>query len=501
MSYIENLEKEAAKTRTLNGAAAYSASGNACLDLFAVGGGMRYRRKDDIIHLFERAYIETPDLAMKLLFHIRDIREGMGERDIFRTLLRHTARTWPESAEKNVRYISEYGRWDDLLCLLGTPAEQTAVSIIKQQLENDLDAVKRRQEGELNAPVSLLGKWLPSTNTSSARTCRQGKKLMNALGMTEHEYRETLKVLRANSCITEKYLTDKRVAKIRYEAVPSEAMLKYRNAFNRHDEARFTEFIEAVKEGKASVHTDTLFPYEVMKPLFDNRSWKSAPKSKFDAKVLDAIWSSLGSEAGAKNAISVIDTSGSMYCGAGNIKPITVALSLGLYFAERNKGAFNNSFITFSNRPQLQKIQGRTLAEKIRCMEKSEWGMSTNLEAVFELLLKTAIDSDASQEEMPSAIYIISDMEFNQCVSKANKTLFDNAKDRFAAYGYELPAVVFHNVNSWHMQVPVRANTKGAAMTSGASRTAFKQEIHENMTPLSHMLRVLESKRYEKICA
>ena len=102
---------------------------------------------------------------------------------------------------------------------------------------------------------------------------------------------------------------------------------------------------------------------------------------------------------------------------------------------------------------------------------------------------------------MPSAIYIISDMEFNQCVSKANKTLFDNAKDRFAAYGYELPAVVFHNVNSWHMQVPVRANTKGAAMTSGASRTAFKQEIHENMTPLSHMLRVLESKRYEKICA
>ena len=170
MSYLENLKTEANYTRTLNGAKTHGSTGDACLDFFAVAGGMRYRRPADQINLFERAYIETPELAMKLLFHLRDIRSGMGERKLFRTLLRHVAFTWPGSARKNVTYIAEFGRWDDVLCLLGTPSEKQAVQVIKDQLAKDEAALKRREAGEEDAHISLLAKWMPSDNTSSPRT-------------------------------------------------------------------------------------------------------------------------------------------------------------------------------------------------------------------------------------------------------------------------------------------------------------------------------------------
>ena len=169
MSYPENLQREADYTRTLNGAKTHGSTGDACLDFFAVAGGMRYRSPEAQIRLFERAYIETPDLAMKLLFYLRDIRGGMGERKLFRTLMRHVAHTWSESAVKNTEFIAEFGRWDDLLCLLGTPAQDRAVKVIRNQLEKDLEALKQREAGEENAHISLLAKWLPSDNTSSQR--------------------------------------------------------------------------------------------------------------------------------------------------------------------------------------------------------------------------------------------------------------------------------------------------------------------------------------------
>ena len=170
MSYLESLKTEANYTRTLNGAKTHGSTGDACLDFFAVAGGMRYRRRNDQITLFDRAYIEAPELAAKLLFHLRDIRGGMGERALFRTLLRHVAFAWPETAKKNVKFVADFGRWDDLLCLLGTPAEEEAVRVMKLQLADDMAALKKRELGDENAHISLLAKWLPSDNTSSPKT-------------------------------------------------------------------------------------------------------------------------------------------------------------------------------------------------------------------------------------------------------------------------------------------------------------------------------------------
>lgn len=499
MSYLDNLKTEAQYTRTLNGAKTHGSTGDACLDLFSVAGGMRCRSVSDQIRLFDRAYIKNPEIAMKLLFHIRDIREGIGEREIFRSLIRHVAKTWPESARKNVRWISEFGRWDDLMCLMGTPAQKEVVRVIRQQIEQDLQAIARREAGELEAPVSLLGKWLPSANTSSARTRGQANVLMQALGMDARAYRKLLSRLRANSCITERYLSNRQVEKIRYEAVPAKAMLTYRSAFHRRDEERFDAYVEAAACGDATIHCDSLFPYEILRPYFGGGYSVETPEQE---AVLDALWDNLPMNIGTQNAIAVVDTSGSMYCSRpGTPKPALISQALGIYFAERCQGAFHNHMITFENQPHLMELHGRNLSEKLRYVQSFPWGMSTNLEAVFDLILTTAVNSGARQEEMPAVLYIISDMEFNQAIANPDRTVYESARKRFEAFGYQMPAVVFQNVNSWQMQAPVTANTRGAALVSGAGTASMKERFDGNVTPMSHMLKVLGSKRYEVIHA
>lgn len=501
MSYLNTLEQKASETRTLNGAKAYSTTGDACLDLFSVAGGMRYRSPQDQIRLFDRAYIENPELAMKLLFYIRDVRQGMGERQLFRTLIRNVAKNWPESAKKNVRLIPEFGRFDDLFCLLGTKAEMTVVELVRDQLAQDQKALEERSNGNPDAPISLLAKWMPSINTSSARTRGIAQRLMEDLKMDQYSYRKMLSKLRSNTCITERYLTERKPEKIHYSAVPSGAMLKYRQSFKRQDGTRFSAFLQDVSEGKAKIHCETLFPYQILRPYFNSGSRHAANPS--GEETLEVLWKHLPRELGNENAISVIDTSGSMYCGfqQNAVTPAMIAISLGLYHAERCKGVFHNHFISFEDRPHLIEVHGDTLQDKLRYIQSTRWGWSTNLEAVFELLLNTAAESHASQDELPSVLYIISDMEFNRAVKNPDVSIYNNAKERFASFGYELPAVVFINVNSWQMQAPVRAHQKGAALASGMGVSTFKEKFDGNMTPMSHMLKVLMSERYEEVHA
>lgn len=504
MSYLDNLKIEANYTKTLNGAKTHGTSGDACLDLFAVAGGIRHCAKEKQIHLFDRAYIENPELAMKLLFYIRDIRGGLGERDLFRTLIRHVARTWPKSAKKNVALISEYGRYDDLMCLMGTSSQKEVITEIRRQLDADKEALARREAGETDAHISLLAKWMPSINASSRRTRGQAKVLANALGLSEGEYRKLLSRLRARIGLTERYLTSDSADKINYEAVPAGAMLKYRSAFLRHDEERFHRYLIDVLEDEKQIHADTLYPYEILRPFMNGVTWfrRRSEREIAGADVLELLWEKQPNEVCSQNAISVIDTSGSMYCTSnGAPMPALISQALGLYYAEHCTGTFHNVFITFESQPHLIEIHGQTLEEKLRYIQGADWGGSTNLEAVFDLILRTAVKANTPQEEMPSTLYIISDMEFNVAVANPDETVYENAKARFEACGYEIPAVVFHNVNSWQMQTPVTAYTKGTALTSGKGTNSFQYKFDGNITPMEHMLRVLNSSRYEAVHA
>ena len=484
---LEHLKNEANRTYTENGAVTHASTYSDCLDLFATIGALRSSNEQEIISRFVRAFTEDPDLAMKTLFFARDVRGGLGERKVFRVCLQWLAHNAPDSAKKNIPFVAEFGRWDDLLSLLGTPCEKEALGLIKKQLETDLEAM------DMGDDVSLLAKWLPSVNASNAQTVAYAKRIARFLGMTDATYRKTLVKLRERIRIIENSLREKDYS-FDYAKQPSKAMFKYRKAFYRNDGERYGEFMSKVSRGEAQLHTGTLTPYEIIKPFFRNQV------SDQEAAAIDATWNAQEDFTGDENALVVIDGSGSMY-GYGEPMPATVALSLGIYFAERNVGSFRNHFITFSEKPQLVEIKGETILEKVRYCHNYNEVANTNIQKVFELILRAAVKNKVPQTEIPSTLYIISDMEFDYCAEGADITNFEYAKKIFAEAGYQLPRVVFWNVQSRNQQQPVTQNEQGVALVSGCSPRIFNMLKSGILSPLGYMLDILGAERYEKIAA
>ena len=484
---LNELKNEANRTLTENGAATLRTTGSDCLDLFATIGALRNAQEQEIIVRFMRAFAEDRDLAMKMLFYSRDIRGGLGERRVFRTILKYLADAEPASVRKNLHYVAEYGRWDDLTVLFGTRCEKEAMALIREQLEQDQSAL------EAGENISLMAKWLPSVNTSNAGAVKDGKRIARALGMTDAEYRRTLVKLRAKIRIIENNLRQKDYT-FEYSAQPSRAMLKYRKAFRRNDEERYTAFLGRVEKGEETVHTGTLYPYDIVEKVLRFRG------DDTERKALDVTWNALEDYAPQSNALCVIDGSGSMY-GWGTPMPATVALSLGMYFAERNKGEFHNHFITFSHNPKLVEIKGKDLVEKVRYCEGFNECANTNIQKVFELILSTAVKNKLPQEEMPETLYFISDMEFDYCTMDAGLTNFEYAKKLFEDHGYKLPQVVFWNVQSRNQQQPVKMNEQGVILVSGCTPRLFSMVASGQFDPVEMMKKVLLSKRYEPICA
>ena len=484
---LNYLKKEANITYTENGALTHRSTHSECLDLFATIGALRSSTEREILSRFVGAFTEDPDLALKTLFFARDVRGGLGERRVFRVCLHWLARNAQASLKKNLPYIAEYGRWDDLLCLMGTPCEGEVLRLIKTQLEADLNAMDMGDE------VSLLAKWLPSVNASNGQTVLYAKRIARFLGMSYATYRKTLVKLRQRIRLIENNL---RVGDYTFDYAkqPSKAMFKYRKAFCRNEEERYRAFMSKVSNGEAKLHTGTLAPYEIIKPLMDDYIGEE------EATAIDATWNAQEDFTGEENALVVIDGSGSMY-GYGDPMPATVALSLGIYFAERNRGAFRNHFITFSRNPQLVEIKGKTIEEKLRYCGKYNEVANTNLQRVFELILRAAVKNKVPQKEMPSTLYIISDMEFDSCAEGAKLSNFDYAKRLFAEAGYELPRVVFWNVQSRNRQQPVTQNEQGVALVSGCSPRIFSMLKSGILSPMGYMLDILGSERYERIVA
>ena len=496
---LQYLKQESNKTFTENGAATLKTTQSDCLDLFATIGAIRRESDEEIIARFMRAFAEDKDIAMKLLFFARDIRGGLGERKVFRVCLKWLSYNAPETVRKNLSYISEYGRFDDLLVLFDTPVEKDMLDFIREQLCKDVEAMDNGGE------VSLLGKWLPSVNASNANTIKAAKKIARFLQMDDKGYRKMLTKLRAYIRIIENNLREKDYT-FDYEKQPSKAMFKYRGAFARNDAERYNNFLNRVSSGEAKLNASTLAPYEIVEPCL-NEYWSRLPFMKDlteeEKKSLNATWEALPDFGSEANALAIIDTSGSMYCDAKPL-PAAVALSLGIYFAEHNTGAFKNHFIEFSREPELIEIKGETFADKLQYICSFNKVADTNIEAVFDLVLSAAVNNNLPQAELPAKLIIISDMEFNACVKNAGTTNFNNAKAKFEAAGYKLPEVVFWNVASRNRQQPVTKNEQGVALVSGCTPRLFSQVVDGSlaaMTPYEFMLDVLGGERYEKIAA
>ncbi len=491
---LQQLKNESNLGKTENGALTYVSTMNHCLDLFATAGALRHASEEEIVKRYMRAYAESPDTAMKILFYVRDIRGGLGERRFFRVILKYLCDNHTGSVIKNLAWIAEYGRYDDFLILMDTPCEEAAVAYLKKQLEQDVRHMLADEHD-----ISLLAKWLPSVNTSNHDKVRLGRKLAKAFGMSEKEYRKTLSALRKEIDILENHLRELDYT-FDYEKQPSKAMLKYRKAFYKHDQKRYTQFLNKVNNHEATMHTGTLMPYEIIRPFFNYWGMLGCDMSEEEAKALDATWYAQEDFAGDQNSLVVIDGSGSMYCSL-NPMPATVALSLGLYFAEKNTGAFANHFITFSRRPQLVEIKGADLLTKLQYIASYNEVADTNLQVVFELILHAAVKNNVPQSEMPERIFIISDMEFNRCTTGADETNFAYAKRIFEEAGYQLPKVVFWNVASRVQQLPVTQNEQGVTLVSGCNARLFQQVLSDAVDPYAFMMEVVGSERYEKIVA
>lgn len=491
-SLLEALGQELALTHTENGAIALNDTCSALLNLFGIAGSMR-TRIPEVAPKFSDAMDEDALHAAKLAFYTRDIRGGLGERDIARVMFRTMAIQDPDLARKNLRYVPEFGRWDDMLVFIDTPVEDDAVKIISEQLVNDMENMRNGK------PVSLLAKWMPSINTSSYETKKVARVLASKLGMTERDYRKSLSALRAYLNVTEVRMTEKDYDSIRYEAVPSYAMQKHRAAFFKNDTENFKAFLEKLKKGETKVNAATLFPYDIVeKYMYPNGSEDYFLRDNviLPDEILEKQWQALPNYIeGENNFLIMVDISGSM-----TGRPMATSVGLGIYFAERNKGAFANTFMTFTDVPRLVKLKGKSLAEKVSNVLSTKVGYNTNLELAFETVLRTAVKNHVPAEEMPKSIIVISDSEIDRLTFQTRWTFVDEMKQRFKDAGYELPNLVLWNVESRNDVYHASGYSENVQMCSGQSASVFKSLLSSvGMTPYEYMLSVLDDPRYEVI--
>ena len=500
MSFMDAMKNEMLEnfneSVTENGAVGYRTTGKALLDINFAVASLRSANEGEIARRFQAAFLENKVLAMKWLFFARDVRGGLGERRLFRTAMKYIAKYEPEMARKVVGLIPEYGRYDDLWSLLDdNELRPYVVEFVSQQLTEDVANTRNRK------PISLLGKWMPSANASSATTKRYAKILRNALEMKESEYRRTLSALRRYTDVVEVKMSAKMWGEIDYEAVPSRANLIYNGAFLRNDEERRRAFLASLEKGEARINASTLFPYDIVHQYCCGGYGRS-PKS-YDATI-EALWKNLPDLVqGCGNTIVVADGSGSMMSrvGSSGVTALEVANSLAIYFAERSSGEFKNKYITFSSRPQLVDFsRGQSLRDKISIALGHSEISNTNIEAVFDLILNTAIRNNMSQEDIPANILIISDMEFDCATTgRIGANLFKTIEAKYRGYGYKLPRLVFWNVNSRTNTIPVRENDMGVALVSGFSVNICKMVMSGKTDPFECLLEALNTPRYQPV--
>jgi hypothetical protein len=459
------------EARTANGMKARKSSANALVDLFYNIGASRGK---NIVPAFTSAYVQDKDLALRVALWARDARSGAGERQLFRDILTHLEKTDPDAAVRLMNKVPELGRFDDLLVFKSKDMKAKAYTLLGDNLR---------------AKNGLAAKWTP-------RKGEVAREIREFFGMTPKQYRKSLvnmtKVVESQMCAND-------WDNINFSHVPSQAARIYKKAFNRHS-VKFAEYVQKLVSGDKTVKVNAgaVYPYEILKGVISHYGVKSFDKTELDHIV--AQWDALPNYVGDANIMPLVDVSGSMTCPAGKNTSVTcldVSVSLGLYLADKNKGAFHGTFLTFSEKSELVTLKGN-IVQKADQMVKSKWGMSTNLHAAFDKILSTAVKNNVPNSDMPKMLLILSDMQFNQCV-RHDDSAMQMIERKYAEAGYEMPAVVFWNLNSSD-NVPVKSDKSGAALVSGFSpsiMTSLLSADPKEFTPEGMMMKTIMADRYD----
>lgn len=496
------------KVLTENGADAYRTSGHALLDINFAVSNMRSASDADIVRAFTHAYFENKKYAVTWMFFARDVRGGMGERRLFRICLKWLAAQDPAMVQAIIGLIPEYGRWDDLFELVGTPVENDMFQFVSQQFNADIDA---KIAGK---PCSLLCKWMPSVTTSSPKTVALARRFAARLGKTEKEYRKTLSAMRRYIDVTEVKTSANEWSNIDYSKVSSQANLKYKTAFLKHDTVRREEFLKKLEVGETKINSSTAFPHDIYRVY---GGWGTYSE-KIDATA-EAMWKALPDyvkDVDNGNTICVVDGSGSMgqTCGS-NVMASDVANALGIYFAERmsDSSPFKNKFITFSSSPRLIDF-GKcvSLKDKANLIKSYTECANTNIERTMMLILETARQNHAKQSDIPN-ILILSDMQFDSMVNFGSyntysygangpMTLMENIEKCFNAAGYKMPRITYWNIcggTGRSTAIPVQQSELGVTLVSGFSPAIASMVYSSKTDPYEVLIERLMSKRYAPI--
>jgi len=463
-TFVEAVANQEA--RTANGMKARKSTSNAVVDLFYNIGASRGK---DIVPAFTAAYVADKNLALRIALWARDARSGAGERDLFRSILKHLEKTDKDAALALLKKVPELGRWDDIFVFTDKDLKSAAYTMLGNAL--------REKNG-------LAAKWTP-------RKGEVAREVREFFGMSPKFYRKSLVAL---TKVVETQMCAKDWDNINFSHVPSVAASRYKKAFNRNT-TKFAEYVASLVKGDPTVkvNASAIFPYDVLKGV----SYANFSKTETDHII--AQWEALPNYVGNANILPLVDVSGSMGSPAGKNTSVTcmdVAVSLGLYLAEKNQGKFKDTFLTFSDKPELMTLKGNVV-QKMAQMVKSDWGMSTNLHAAFSKILDVAVANEVPQSEMPEMVLILSDMQFNACV-KHDSSAMEMIERKFKAAGYSVPQVVFWNLNASD-NVPVKADKSGAALVSGFSPAITKALLAADMdefTPEGIMLKTVMSDRY-----
>lgn len=503
--YKQTLDKVNSLQRTENGALGYSTTGQVLVDLNFIVPSNHNNVNTDTIQEFCASLKDDLVTSVKWLFYLRDVREGLGERDSFVKLFLTLSNYNENAAIKVLPLIPEYGRWKDVIDILGVVSDDTELAkqiyiLIGKQIKEDSINLK------MSKSVSLLAKWMPSINASkksrviALRICRE-------LGLIARDYRQILSTLRKYIDVTEVKTCGDKWNEIDYNKVSSNANARYLNAFMKHDQVRRQKYLDdlAKPAGNAVMHASNLYPHEVYAKY---RGYRPTVD-----QGIEELWKNLKNIPTTGNTMVVVDGSGSMETriGGSSIEAIDVSRSLGIFFSERCTGEFKDKVIEFSSTPQYIDLSHcKTLADKKSVMCQYDDCSNTNLEKVFDLILWTAVNNKLPQEELPQRILIVSDMEFDNAttirdyynhdnVMSQYKTLFETIKERWIQAGYTMPEIVFWNVNSRTQTIPVQSNEVGVKLVSGFSINNVKMILSGEIDPWKALKSTLDSPRYSLI--
>ena len=462
-------------TTTLNGAASNSSSLSKSLDLFSLGATSNNSDKEQLIL---EALVSNPIEAIKVVFYLRDCRGGgQGNKDSLRILNKIILNKLSSYSEfmagyyKLLPYIPEIGSWKDVYQLYGQNSILDALI---------LDLI------HTNIYNGLVCKYFP----------RQSQFHRDYATYTNSSIGDVRRLVAANTKVVESAMCSGQYHTINYSQVPSVAFKKYVKAFKRNDSSRFEDFLNQANAGEVKVNSSVLYPHDIV------RSARYGGTTV--VKAANAQWLNLPNYMTTPmNILPIIDVSGSMTCPVPgtSVSALDVSIGLGLYFSEHNHGEYKDVWLNFSTRPRVQKLSGSTLSERISKMDTRDWGMSTDIQAVFDLIIKT---SAKSPENCPKVLLIISDMEFNSCGSRS--TNYELAKSKFAAAGMEVPLIIFWRVNVLSSNQPVTMHDTNTMLINGFSPAIMKlvceMNIEElnNITPYNLMLKAISKYNYVDAC-